>query len=484
MTRCTAPDFTLFTDYAARPVTSLTSYAAEDAAPAGQGEQAELPPYWTGVIGVEGQLTGDGRLIEMNALEWETPIPLRFVAEDIGAHQGAATSGRILSITREDDGKLRAWGDFDHGSDAGREAARLVVKELMNGVSMDLDSVAFEVRVAAEIIEAERALWDAIESGEDIEPPAVETDDEGRVVVYKGGPDDEVMVTTSARVRAATQVSIPAFAEATIEALYELPEPVMALVASAAPVDPPAAWFAVAEPDGPTPLTITDDGMVYGHLATWDTCHIADPNGSGICVMAPKSQADYAYFHTGAVKTAEGSLVNTGVLRFNTQHASLRASADAAQAHYDHTGLGGADIHAIDGKHGVWVCGALRPGLEPEQIRTLRASPLSGDWRYVNGSLELVGALAVNLPGFPVPRPSGLVASGEMTGLVAAGMIAPRGQRVAKQFSDADAEYLRQLVARGRRSEASKLHARANELSNRRKVEKMAASLATTPTAS
>lgn len=476
---CHRPAIADIATYRALPVSNLTSYAdtATATAPEAEAQPTELPRYWQGIIGVEGSLTGDGRLIEGDALEWATPIPFRIVKEDVGGHLGAVSAGRILSIEREDDGKLRAYGDFDHGSDDGKEAARLVRDGIMNGVSMDLDAVDFELRIAADVVAEEDAFWQAVENDEELPAPERETDEEGRVTVVSVKSDDEVFVTTSARVRAATLVSIPAFAEAIIEPADSIPEEILALVASAAPVDPPASWFGMTEPDGPAALTITDDGHVYGHLATWDQCHIADPNGSGVCVMAPKSQTDYSYFHTGVVKTDEGSLITTGVLRFNTQHASLRASADAAAAHYDHTGLAGADIHAVDGKHGIWITGALRPGLSAEQVRTLRASPLSGDWRYISGSLELVGALAVNLPGFPIPRTRGLVASGELTGLVAAGMIAPptaASTDWASQLSRSDADYLRRIIHRERTNELRSMRARVNATVNRRKVADMA----------
>jgi hypothetical protein len=49
-----------------------------------------------------------------------------------------------------------------------------------------------------------------------------------------------------------------------------------------------------------------------------------------------------------------------------------------------------------------WFAGALRPGLAKEDMRTVRAAPLSGGWRQIDGNLELVAALAVNLPGFPI----------------------------------------------------------------------------------
>lgn len=474
------------TDYARRgprTVRALTDYA-EDGEPSSASnstEVATVPSHWAGVIGMETELTGDGRLIEDGALEWATPIPLRFVLEDTGGHEGAVTIGRILTLSRGEGGKIEATGDFDLGSDAGREAARLVGNEVMNGVSMDLDSVAFEIRVAREIYDevmgdpaSDAEILSADDSSETAEKK-LETDAEGRVIVAKLNASDEIMVTTAARVRAATLVSIPAFADAKI---FQSEAPALeltdALVASAAPVEPPKDWFFKPEATGPTALTITDDGQVFGHLATWDTCHVADPSGAGVCVMAPKNTSGYSYFHTGAVKTAEGALVPTGMIRFNTGHASMRLKADDAGAHYDNTGMAGADIHAVDGKFGIWVAGALRPGVTPEQVRTLRASPLSGDWRYVGGKLELVGALAVNLPGFPIPRTQGMVASGEITGLVAAGMIAPALAQTVKQFSDSDAAYLKTLVDRERLHEQRQLAQRGREIIAKRKIEAMA----------
>jgi hypothetical protein len=35
-------------------------------------------------------------------------------------------------------------------------------------------------------------------------------------------------------------------------------------------------------------------------------------------------------------------------------------------------------------------------------MRTVRAASLSGGWRQIDGNLELVAALAVNFPGFPI----------------------------------------------------------------------------------
>jgi hypothetical protein len=101
-------------------------------------------------------------------------------------------------------------------------------------------------------------------------------------------------------------------------------------------------------------------------------------------------------------------------------------NALAAASHYDNTGTVAADVRAGEDEYGIWVAGALRSTLTDEQIREFRAAPLSGDWRRIGGRLELVAALAVNTPGFPVPRTRArvLVASGHQQSVIAA---APSG---------------------------------------------------------
>jgi hypothetical protein len=76
--------------------------------------------------------------------------------------------------------------------------------------------------------------------------------------------------------------------------------------------------------------------------------------------------------------------------------------------------MAAADVTAGEDDFGIWVAGALRPGLRPEDIRALMAADVSGDWRRIGGALELVAVLAVNVPGFPkirVKESLGLVAS-------------------------------------------------------------------------
>lgn len=187
---------------------------------------------------------------------------------------------------------------------------------------------------------------------------------------------------------------------------------------AAAPLAPPKAYFEMPEPMTPTPMTYTEDGRVYGHLALWNSCHTGFANGKfGECVTPPKSKAAYKNFHLGQIQTAEGDTVAIGKITFDTSHAPLTADVAVASQHYDHTGSVGAYVRASNGRLGIWLSGALRSDLPPEALVALRANPLSGDWRQSNGNLEMIGALAVPVPGFQVPQ-FALAASGEVASLI------------------------------------------------------------------
>ena len=388
---------------------------------------------WEGVIAREGEMTGDGRMIEDGALRWDDlPIPLRVAFKDVGGHDGAEVCGRIETVERREGGDIFATGAFDLGSAVGAEAFRQVSGQMSNGVSIDTDAVTFRLMAKSDMPEADVA--DSGNASND------EPDPEGRVKVAAMSSSDELTVIESARLRAATLVAVPAFATARVYAAGQAPaKPVEApeaeetveasasplsrdsLTAAAIPTAPPEAWFKDPALSGPTALVVEDDGRVYGHIAAWGTCHIGQ---IGKCVEPPTSPSNYAYFRTGALRTAEGTSVAVGHLTMGTGHAGPRDSANAAAEHYDNTGTVFADVAAGEDSYGIWVAGSLRPGITAEQVRVARSAPISGDWRTIRGSLELVGALAVNVPGFPVPRPQGLLASGEVKSLQASGVVA------------------------------------------------------------
>lgn len=438
----------------------------------------------SGVIAIEGEPTGDGRLLERGALTWETlPIPIIW-DRDEGDHTGM-TVGFIDAIERVGD-EIRAEGRLSDSEDEATQAAVLRVTELLDegavGVSVSLDSERIEIRVPADRMEE-------LEDPDPNEIEEVEVDEEGRVVVFRWNHDDETAVTTEGRVRHLAVVDTAAIADGKLRLVASVSVPFEAdgylqrdddgqtieaspIQAHAAAADhdfdpPPRAWFEMAEPDETDPrvvwidgdgrpvepgsdgarpwgipLTITSDGQLFGHLASYQDCHTGFTDR---CLTPPRSNSDYAWFHTGAVETDAG-MVPTGRITVDTDHANRRASAAAAVGHYDSTGHAVADVHVTDGELGPWMTGWVRPWATAQQRYELTAHPPSGDWRPRGGSTELIGVLCVNVPGFPLPRSVASYRGGEFASLVASGL-PPRAE-------DADAGVPSEVLDRLARLEA------------------------------
>jgi hypothetical protein len=358
--------------------------------------------------------SGDGRKFKPESVEIrELPLPLMWQYKTGDGHSGSVVVGRIDSMERMEGGIGNAQGVFDNGP-YGKEAERLVRNGFLRGVSADLDK--FEAK-----------------EDKDTENGAKDSDELGK----------NKLTISRARVMGITIVPKPAFQECVIT-IIDGPDPVEeeqmipkdgiyeesidggvepnvnALTASGflshpIPVTPPETWFMNPKLDKATPLMIDDSGRVYGHIAAWHVNHIGMPNAT----KPPRSRSNYSYFHTGVCRTDTGKDMPVGQLTLAGGHASLRADAAQAAKHYDDTASAIADVHAGEDRYGIWVAGALRPEVTEAQIRALRASAPSGDWRPIGGSLELVAVCQVNVPGFPIAR--AMVASGEIVALVAAG---------------------------------------------------------------
>lgn len=194
---------------------------------------------------------------------------------------------------------------------------------------------------------------------------------------------------------------------------------------------PPADWFAAPRMTSPQALTVDEDGRITGLAATWNSCHI----GHQGCLTPPKSAAGYQWFHTGSLlasvldgQVRKSASVPVGHITLDTGHADLNLDHRPAASHYDDTGVRVADVVVGENEFGIWVAGAVRPGVTREAVRTLRASALSGDWRRIGGKLELVALLGVNVPGFPIARSMAASAGFEGLSLVAAGSFEPVAQ--------------------------------------------------------
>ena len=386
---------------------------------------------WRGPLAIEGQVTGDGREFAPEALTWaELPVPLRWNKED--SHGGEARTiavnvGRIDKVWR-DGSLIMGEGVLDLSDDDGRKVYGKIKGQFLRGVSIDADSIG-----DADV----EFVWP-----DDVNAGTSDSDDEPDMFEMLFAQPEKV-IFHGGRIRAATLVDIPAFAEAYIALLDEegavvaggqpvteaelhalqrpAPAPAPRLTAVTASADvfrPPTAWFADPQLSLPTPITLTDDGRIYGHAAQWGSCHIGQDD---VCVQPPHED-DHPYYRTGEVVCADGSRVAVGQITAGTGHAPLHYGAAPAAEHYDNTGAAVADVAVGNDQHGIWVAGAIRPGADPLRVYELQAAgQVSGDWRRIGGQLRLVGLLAVNVPGFPVPKMRARVASGQPVALVAAG---------------------------------------------------------------
>lgn len=424
---------------------------------------------WTAVLLPEGRLTDDGRAFAPGSVTWrELPLTLMGMTVTQEGHDGAQVAGRIDRIWRDEAaGLIRAEGVFDEG-EYGQEIARMVADGVLTGNSVDVAILESEVGPASDWFDGD-GNWAPAEFEDTEAEPA---DAPSLIDILFGDSGDMVRVATKAVIGMSTVCPFPAFADAGISMAASLvasptdgvwtvtqnggyivtnkpakPDAVVeaALVAAAdlAPAKPPAAWFRNPELAELTPLTIDDDGRVFGHAAEWGTCHIAFPDA---CVTPPYSHTEYAYFHLGEVECDDGSRVSVGKITIDAGHAGSHLSRVDATAHYDHTGTVAAYVVCGEDEFGPWFSGTVSPDITDEKLRLLRGSVLSGDWRGVNGNLELVALLAVNVPGFPVPRPRALVASGadgqEVIALLAAGIVVA-GDHVA----EAKAQRLEEFAA-------------------------------------
>lgn len=312
-----------------------------------------------------------------------------------------------------------------------------------------------------------QALREGLDADENDEA-AEEVDDDGRVTIIKFKRDDHLYVVTSARIRHLAVVDTAAFAEAKISLVasggdltssWRWDESLIAAVSAydhdafhdpqfgATDRDDDRLVYQAPERPGEraawgAPLTITDDGRIFGHAALWSRCHAGF---SDRCVRPPRGEGSYSRFMCGSAVPG----VRTGPLTIGTTHARLQLSPTEAMDHYADTGRAVADVTVGEDRHGIWVAGRVRLGVADTDVAALRGSALSGDWRPVGGRLELSGILAVNNPGFLVERGEALAASLITVGPCGCGSLTAQGGTftgavIAAFPTEADAQRLAQ----------------------------------------
>lgn len=173
------------------------------------------------------------------------------------------------------------------------------------------------------------------------------------------------------------------------------------------PLYPPTGWFDEI-PDWFTPgdkLTVQTDGhdagRVAGTVAPRGQCLL---DGGTECWSAPFSPTGYAAAHQGDTLTAEGSIIHTANIGGGVNHARMSANFRGAVEHYQHTASQLMRVRYHDLDSHIVALGALWPDVTEHDLAVVRASALSGDWRWRPelNSTDMTGACLVNTPGFPL----------------------------------------------------------------------------------
>lgn len=172
--------------------------------------------------------TGDGRRFAPGAIiAAEPPLPIRYVREDVGGHDGAVVVGRMDDIAVEEGaiyGVITMFDDIDPMkmptlAEAVAEAMKLIEEGVL-GLSVDLDD--FDAEVVAKGTDAAITPGEVVE---DVEDDEIHDEEEAE--------EELELLITKGRIRAATLVDIPAFAE-TKGSFERLEDVDAALVASVA----------------------------------------------------------------------------------------------------------------------------------------------------------------------------------------------------------------------------------------------------------
>lgn len=339
-----------------------------------------------------GTLTDDGRMLAADMkLSFRTfPLALRWQETADPGHDHAYTVG-VIEHAELDGSRVIATG------------------YLLNTPQADLAADQITHGVTRPIVDLVAAT-------------AILTDGDGNPLDMAGlmdgtipEPETVIETVTEGKVLGATLVSIAAFDRPTDIELTGTTEAdtatVDSLVASLTATGervfidefrPHYGLFTDPQLAGPTHPTLDETtGRVYGHIALWGKQHTGFA-GQARKVEAPRSVSGYSYFHTSRITTAGNEPLMVGKLTVATGHAGLRLASDPAAAHYDNTGTCWAYVRAGEDTHGIWFSGVLHPSADTDMVRDGLASPLSGDWRPIGGGLELVAALSVNTPGFPL----------------------------------------------------------------------------------
>lgn len=406
-------------------------------------------PEWGGLFCFEEVLTSDNRIITGNGLTWrKLPFTLQDQLQSQAGHDGAVPVGPTITmdriapadVSRLTDGNVEMpdngfgiWGTglFDTGTE-GAAARRRMEEGTKQGVSVDLTEVVLDLPddpdEAMEILFGNGILRISsakIAAATLVAIPAFEN---ARLRIIGDIPDDvdpDALVASGGRLDGLTLTVVAPFTGVFVTRinnpvdawdLVSATEHVSALTASGASRRPPVAWFEPVDHSEPTPITLGDPDpdhhglrRLHGHLGIKGSCHIGFTDR---CVDVPIG-LDYDSFQgsraAGTVTCSDGSKVKAGPIVMSAEHAAIRDArgrivpAGTAIDHYAHTGCLVAQGRVYEDRYGPYVTGWVLPDVTDEQLARLDACDLSPDWRgraTARGGKGVVALLTVNVSGF------------------------------------------------------------------------------------
>jgi hypothetical protein len=359
---------------------------------------------WEALIVTAGQPTDAddiSRLIPSpDTLTFRTPpLPVTFTLADTG-HSDAPIGGAATEVTWDGD-NLMAKGPYLSGPNGEPTPQGQAFKDAVDAgapisPSIDMGGSSIWEELVDEDDKATASLVSGIVCGFAVLPFAAQDTTWIRSIPNSGVVGAQTLPTTAPAVIPGEPTTPPVMAAALVATGGLAPDP---------------SLFANPNLSEETPLTV-DDQHVYGHIATWKTCHRAFTASGEVCLTPPHSKTGYRAFLTGAVLCADGSRQPVGPITVGHGH----------NPHFDNSTYAAAYVNVGEDEYGIWASGVISPWATPEQVFALQASPPSGEWDYERdprtgrkfpgGNLELKACLGVPVPGFPVYRVKALVASG------------------------------------------------------------------------
>lgn len=329
--------------------------------------------------------TGDGRIFD-SAGAGVRPLPLsiRNQPASLPAHAGAVPTGALFEVTIDDEAGTVTGRGFLLDDENGRYHARLIhlgaqftnsadLADIEARWEMDLDTGHERIRFAKFNLAATTGVGTPAFAVAHAEVDPL-TDAELMASIIGDDPMEELVASCAGY------------------NLVGVPEP--ELVADGA-VKLPFDAFYVPETDHIQKIIVTEDGRVYGHLGSWDSCH---DGIEGQCVIIPRPRDGYASFNQPGPLTERGQ-VQTGPIFFLGGHPDGGLNGISVAKAYGGVENTWCDVRVIEGRLGPWLSGYIRPGTSENALHVARCSRISGHWK----GDRLVGIVSCNVPGFNTP---------------------------------------------------------------------------------